>query len=423
MTMVCILSPAPIWVNPRLCKEADTLQRAGFDVVVGYRADGDISRDDAVLGGRSWRWARIDLDRRRAPARWLESRLRQRAAVWMWRSGNRSPSVARAAYCAGDARLLRWALEQPADVYIAHTQPVLAIAALAAAARGVVYAFDCEDLLAEETADGGRARWRRDLITGLERRYLPAATYVSATSDPMAAHLAAAYGLQTVRVWHNCFPASESATVPPPEQRPPATTLELAWISATVGPARGLEDAFAAMPRLASRAVLHIYGAVPADSTRWLDAQMTAIGDRTRVEMHPLVPADQVIPTLSRHHVGLSLDGNECLNRSLTVSNKVFYYLQAGLACVATDTPGHRSVIPPGSPYGFLYPPRDVSSLVATLEGLTSPPNLAAAQRAAWKVGRTKYVWDLEQTRVVEAIRGAARARRPLLRASEAERV
>jgi glycosyltransferase involved in cell wall biosynthesis len=407
MPTICLLSPAPIWVNPRLRKEADALCRAGYDVVVGYRADGDVARDDALLAGRSWRWHRLDLGRRRAPRQWLAARIRQRVAVSMWRAGIRSASVARAAYCAGDVALLRWASQQSADLYVAHTQPVLAIAALAAAQRRVPYAFDCEDLLAEEAADGGRAAWRRGLILDLEQRYLRGAAYVSAPSAPMAAYLAASYGLRRTPVWHNCFPAEECAGVLPPDERLRGAVLELTWVSATIGPGRGLEDAFAAMSRLTPRAVLHLYGAISADVTRWLDEQVAPLRGQSAVVIHPIVPAEHVIAAISAHHVGLSLDGSDCLNRELTVSNKVFYYLQAGLPCVATDTAGHRSVVPPAAGYGFLYRPGDVPALVTTIERLMAPSALAQAQRAAWEIGRRTYVWDSEQVRFLDAVTAA----------------
>jgi glycosyltransferase involved in cell wall biosynthesis len=412
MPTVCLLSPAQVWVNPRLRKEADSLQAAGYNVVVGYRADGDVTRDDAVLATRPWHWHRVDLSRRRVPARWLAARFRQRAAQSLWRAGLRSAALGRAAYCAGDAALLRWARQQPADLYIAHTQPVLAIAAAAAAHRGVPYAFDCEDLLAQEDADGGLARWRRDLIVGLERRYLKDAAYVSVPSEPMAQYLAGSYGLRGVRVWHNCFPAAEAEGILPPDQRPRGSVIELAWLSATIGPRRGLEDAFAAVAQLAPRTVLHLYGAVAAGATGWLDQHLAPLREQRAVVLHPLVPPERVIATLAAHQIGLALDGTgdgaaAASNKSLTASNKTFYYLQAGLACVATNSPGQQSVLPPGGGYGFLYPAGDVPALAAVLEQLMVPGALAAAQRAAWDIGRRVYVWDVEQTRFLDAV-GAA---------------
>ena len=67
------VSPAPVWVNPRLVKEADALHEAGYDVVAGYRADGPADRDDAILGVKPWRWHRVDVARDRQPFRWMRA--------------------------------------------------------------------------------------------------------------------------------------------------------------------------------------------------------------------------------------------------------------------------------------------------------------------------------------------------------------
>ncbi len=179
---ICLLSPAPVWVNPRIRKEADALFEAGYDVVVGYRADGEISRDDALLSQKPWRWHRIDVARQRARGQWLRAAIRQRGAEWAVRAGFGGPR--RAAYCRADDALCDWAVSQRAALYIAHTQPVLAVAAAAAKRTGAAFAFDCEDLLAEEAADGGLAPWRQRMIASLEREHLPRAAYVSAVFGP-----------------------------------------------------------------------------------------------------------------------------------------------------------------------------------------------------------------------------------------------
>ena len=97
------------------------------------------------------------------------------------------------------------------------------------------------------------------MIASLELEYLPRAAYVSAVSVPMASYLRDTYGLPHVAVWHNCFPAGETRGVLPPTARPRSATTELAWLSATIGPGRGLEDVFAAMHWLPTAVRLHSY--------------------------------------------------------------------------------------------------------------------------------------------------------------------
>ncbi len=404
---VCLLSPAHLWVNPRIRKEADALHAAGYDVVVGYRADGSVERDDTLLATAPWAWHRVDISRHRAPTAWAGAAVRQWVAQMLVRCGIRRTDLDAAAYCRSHNALVAWAIRQRADLYIAHTQPVLAAAAIAARALGAQFAFDCEDLLAEETADGGRAPWRRAVIRRLEGHYLPAAAYVSATSRPMAEYLANEYGLNTVWVWHNCFPTSESTALAHPAARPRGGGVMLAWISATIGQGRGLEDAFTALARLPDGYTLHLYGTVPTSQQPWLAHQLRTISPR--VTIHPLPTADRVLSVLAQHDIGLSLDHPDCANRALTVCNKVFLYLHAGLACVATSTPGHASVLcaPSGPTLGPMYLPGDVDALVVLLARLADADTRLRAQSAAWDVGHARYTWDVERHDFLRAVADA----------------
>lgn len=403
MSTICLVSPVHLWVNPRLVKEADTLHAAGYDVRIGYRADSawGRARDDELLRTRSWRSTPFDVSRT-SGRRWFSAAALQRAAQLLVRRGITSPRIDAEAYCRGYGPMTQWATRQRADLYIGHTHAVLPVVARAAEAGGAAFAFDCEDLLADEVADGLQAPWRRALILRHERRYLPRASYVSATSEPMRAHLAATYALPRVHVWHNCFPSADQRDAVPPADAPPAPPIRLAWISATIGPNRGLEDVLAALPSLGAGFQLHVHGNLPPEQQSWW---MTATGSLgAGVRHHPLLPAHEIIPALSRYDIGLSLDPPESLNRDLTISNKVFHYLQAGLAVVATDTRGHRSVLGGDPPLGVLYPPRDSGALATALRTLGRDELRLALRQRAWAAGRTTYNWDIQKQWLLNAV-------------------
>jgi hypothetical protein len=336
---VCLVSPAPPGVNLRLRNAADALRGAGYDVTVGHGA----------------------------PLNRLTAALRQRFAK------NDAE-----AYWPGYPALLDWATAQRADLYIAHTQPALAVAAEAAAANGARFAFDCEDLLAEENTNGLRSSPRQALVRRLERTYIPRAAFVSASSRPMAELLARQYSLPCVHVWHNCWPASQVVGLVPPAERAVSETIDLVWIGTTTDRKSGLQDVRAVLSSLDPRVRLCLYG----------DVRMPA--------------ASEWMATLARHHVGLALDRGDSLNSHLTVGSTLFLYLQAGLACVATDSPGNVSVLGRHATYS----PGDTKALAAILRALTDPdPCVLAEQRAAaWELGQTTYTWDAEQSMLLNAV-------------------
>ena len=387
---VCLISSVHPWVNPRLIKEADALADRGHEVfVVTKRVDRwSDERDVQLLAGKPWSARRIGM-MRDDPSdrwRWFSSAVRAELALRAYRAAG-TGRLAEEAYYRGFQLVLQAAIDTRADFFIAHTQGALPIAARAAARGGVGFGFDCEDLLAEEMADGLRQPALRRAILDIERTYLPKAAYVTATSHAMAAYLAELYGIPEPSVIYNVFPRAEFDGLPPPVGRPRRDTLELAWISATIGPGRGLEDAVLALARLPEAVRLTIFGRMLPSYEPQLRALADGAGVRGRVSIQPIPHPQDVAAVIAMFDVGLSLDLNDCANRSLTICNKVFEYLQAGLVVGMTDTPGQRELIETVPSAGFVYPPGDDAALAAHLRPLVGDRRaLVAAQTS--RLGR-----------------------------------
>ena len=407
---ICLISSIHPWVNPRLVKEADLLASLGHEVsVVTKRVDQwSDERDAHLLPTKRWPTDRINL-LRHDPAgrwRWLTAAARSKAALAGYRLTN-ALWLGEEGYYRGFAGALQAALRTRADLFIAHTQGALPIAARAARRTGAKYAFDCEDLLAEETSDGLGDPALRCAILDIERAYLPRAAYVTATSLAMAAHLARSYSI-TPRVVRNVFPLAELSGIPRPAARLHGQTTELVWMSATLGARRGLEDAVRALAKLPDTARLTMFGRMLPAFEPAFSSLIDQLGVAARITIEPIPDPGLVMSTVSRFDVGLSLDLNDSLNRSLTICNKVFLYLQAGLLLAATDTPGQREIVDTAPGAGFLYPPGDADALAARLEPFVAERRrLTEAQEAAWLAGQQRYNWDRERDVFLGAVRDA----------------
>jgi glycosyltransferase involved in cell wall biosynthesis len=408
---VCLISSVHPWVNPRLIKEADALAAAGHDPVVVTKSVAGWAEalDARLLATKRWPSVRVDL-RRDHPAarwRWLTTAVRGELAARAYRVFG-ALRCAEEGYYRGFGPVLDAARRTDADLFIAHTQGALPIAARAAATRGVPYGFDCEDLLAEEAADGLRNRAQRQAILDIERAYLPGAAYVTATSEAMATYLARTYGISP-HVVRNVFPLAELHGITPPGSRPRRASLELVWISATIGPGRGLEDALQALAQLPDVVRLTLFGRVLPAYEASLNSLVARLNVANRVSIQPLHDPSVVMATIARFDIGLTLDLNDCLNRSLTICNKVFLYLQAGLLVAATDTPGQREIIGSMPGAGFLYPSGDAGQLAARLLPFVNDRTaLREAQTAAWDAGQERYNWDRDRTTFLAAFHQAA---------------
>ena len=127
------------------------------------------------------------------------------------------------------------------------------------------------------------------------------------------------------------------------------------------------------------------------------------------VKFHPLIDHDDLIRSMAEYDVGLALERPQNRNYNLTVTNKLFSYMLAGLAIAATDTPGQREVLNQAPAAGFLYPAGDAKPPRAMLEiWLQDRARLLQAQGAAWGAARSRFCWDIEQKSFLELLHRSA---------------
>jgi glycosyltransferase involved in cell wall biosynthesis len=114
---------------------------------------------------------------------------------------------------------------------------------------------------------------------------------------------------------------------------------------------------------------------------------------------------------MGQYDVGLALERPDHQNYSRTVTNKVFSYLLAGLAVAATDTPGQREVLDQVPTAGFLYPAGNSTVLAEKLGNwINNPALLFTAKQAAWDAARSKFCWDVEETKFLQLLGGLPNA-------------
>jgi glycosyltransferase involved in cell wall biosynthesis len=370
------------------------------------------ARDQHLLKRKRWKCLRTNLlrDNKYGRRQWLLTAIRSKIAL---RTYAVLPGLvlAEEAYCRGLSQVLAMAYSTGADFYIAHTQGALPVAARAALRRGVPYGFDCEDLLAEEASDGLQNPCLRRAILQIENAYLPRASYITATSRSMATFLSENYQVDMPRVIHNVFSREELRGVAPPTQRTPNETVEMVWMSATVGPHRGLEDAIAALSCLPEYVRLTIFGRMLPSYAPVFAALLRDRKLNNRVTLKSIPEPDQIMPTLASYDIGLTVDPNDCLNRSLTICNKVFLYLQSGLMIVATDTPGQREIVDDVPGCAVLYPPGSSDILAGRILPYVRDVRLLLGAKAkSWQAGQLRYNWDVEQAEFLAALESATAA-------------
>jgi glycosyltransferase involved in cell wall biosynthesis len=406
---VVLLTGNPLRSNPRVVKEAGALAEAGFDVRVlgawsperGVEADMRV----AASGGYAFR----PLLRSDSPFGALHLVLQRAARQCAPRSSltfGLMPVI-----------LEREAIRLRPHLAIAHSEPAL-FAALALHKRGVKVGVDMEDWFSEDLPTDARRGRPVELLRKSERELLRCAAHATCTSEVMADALARAYGCARPTRIYNVFPKPVLPDQLVLRDRSPASksldgaasrgraVRSIHWFSQTIGPGRGLEDLFAAAESLPEECEIHLRGN-PGGYRRWIESAVP-LALRSRVFVHAPVPNDELPERIAEHDIGFAGETTAIRSRDLTATNKIFQYLQSGLAVVASDTTGQKEVAALASGAVVLYACGEVTPLRSCLAGLVSSvTSLELAQANALRIGADDVNWKSEKQRLLDVFQSA----------------
>jgi glycosyltransferase involved in cell wall biosynthesis len=138
--------------------------------------------------------------------------------------------------------------------------------------------------------------------------------------------------------------------------------------------------------------------------------ELVALADREgvsdRVEFAGAVSADKLIETIREASVGLALIQPICLSYRMSLPNKVFEYVAAGLPVLGSDLPAIGSLVTEHR-IGLLAEPGEVEDVADKLGEMLDPERNSAFREAAREAAR-ELNWDHEALRLAEAYRQAA---------------
>jgi hypothetical protein len=404
---VCLVGHGHVASNPRLVKEADALQAAGFRarvVAVDYM-DAIRPLDRTILAAARWP-ARIV--NRGSRAGKLIRAVRRRACQWLTEHGVGGAAIAATAESDLIGQMVRAATREPTDLFIGHSLPGLVAAAKAARIQGVRLGFDAEDSHVDELPELPKWSGQRSARESIERVLLPRCRHLTAAAPMIADAYRRRYGVEAVSVL-NVFPLREAPETPcdPPSlssQGPPT----LYWFSQTLGPGRGLESVLTALGRMRTPAELHLRGYPSTGYVTRLRALADQLGVRDRLVLHKVAEPGRMAHLSAPHDLGLALELNEPPNRAICLTNKAFTYLLAGVPVLLSATPAQREL---GRELGLAALVADITepTVVASVldAWFADTERQRAARREAWRLGRVRYNWDMEQQVFLQSVRRA----------------
>jgi glycosyltransferase involved in cell wall biosynthesis len=292
--------------------------------------------------------------------------------------------------------MLKTALAEKADLTIVHSEAGLWVGGQLLD-KGLHVGVDFEDWFSEDLLPEARRSRPLTQLKSLERRLMRECRYRLTTSHALAGALSEAYGETKPAVVYNTFPFAERASVDGKvRDRIDKALPSLHWFSQTIGPGRGLETLFRSLQYLSFPAEIHLRGNCPAETERWIKS---SVSDEwaERVFIHPTVSNAELLSRISEHDIGLALETPNCPSRNMTITNKLFQYMQAGLAVIATDTLGQQEVMQKCPGAGRLVTSDDPQSLARAISSLAKDgEKLFEAKKASEGAARDMFSWEVQ---------------------------
>jgi glycosyltransferase involved in cell wall biosynthesis len=391
---------------PRPQKEAAALVRAGHQVMIrGAWWSEALAAEDIELAKSIGADFAPLVDVRKGSKTALTSRMKRRVAVEMYQKfgwvtprsfGHSGPEIL------AEAKRLR------PDLVIIHSEDGL-WAGKRLIEQGFRVGVDFEDWFSEDLLPEARKGRPVAALAALEKYMLKHAVYCQTTTQVMSEAMAMDARVERVPATiPNVFPWNERAAMVQYEGDERGDEISFYWYSQTIGPGRGLEVLGKALAKTEGNWRLRLRGILRAGD-RWFDETFPP-SIRDRVDVLAKVTNKVLLARHQSHDVGLALEIPYCRSRKLTATNKIFDYLRAGLAVIATDTAGQQEVMAGCPDAGWLVPAGEVDALAKALqEAVNATRNLALRKQAALVAAEDRWSWEHYESTLVAMVNQALR--------------
>ncbi|WP_316811397.1 hypothetical protein [Pedobacter heparinus] len=394
MKIVLVTSGQPS-LNPRLVKEADTLSFAGYEVTVLYTYwnDWGTKLDVTLLKTKKWKAIRVGGDPEQKPLVYLFSRIMHKLTICGAKK-TRLKYFAEFAISRNSYWLMKAASARHADLYIAHNLGALPAVIKAAKHHNKPCGFDAEDFHRNEVSDDPH-NFDVLLKACIEDKYIPQTDYLTASSP------------QIGEAYRKLFPSKEPIIILNVFKKnldikathiKPDTPLKLFWFSQTIGTNRGIEEVLKALGTINHRKFeLHLMGKLQHNISK---GHFEKLAGHTFYSLYfhdPIAPDDLTV-FASQFDVGLALEPAFSFNNDMALSNKIFTYMQAGLAIIASNTTAQRILLQRQPEIGKVYEIGNVQSLSNILQHYAeNTDEVYKARQASLHLAQTSLNWETEQ--------------------------
>jgi glycosyltransferase involved in cell wall biosynthesis len=409
-----IIRRGPCTYDSRIMREADTLRRLGYrPELLGVISERVTERHSVQEGTRITRLAPT------SPFAWLSSRLLRSDRA---RADGTRPSREDAPAMALAIRLHRWIRtldfyrraigvvrrERPALIHC-NDYNTMWVGVAARAVGGIAVLYDSHELWPDRNMRPEPRWW----LLACEALFVRCAHRTITASPGYAEVMARRHRIASPKVVRNIpvsnppsgEAASGTAADAPGGTSPGEDSLALYAGALTSG--RGLEISIRALARVRG-ARLRLVGPARDDYRASLAELARREGVADRVEFAGAVPPEKLLETISAASVGLALIQPVCLSYRMSLPNKLFEYVAAGVPVLGSDLPAIGALVREHE-IGLVAQPDQVADVASKLSEMLEPKRNDAFRRATRRAAE-RLNWTRESQLLADAYLETARA-------------
>lgn len=383
--------------DARVLKEAQTLQKAGYQVrVFALHKPGVTQPYETLVDGIQVLRVRPDL-LSIWPAR-KQRPLEAAAKAGPQRESRTSALMLLLRACArgwAHLKFFAYVVKYRPDAVHAHDVNTLPTGWLAAIASRAALVYDAHEI---STSREGYKGIRR-VVGVIEKHLMPRAAGVITTTEARSKFFARAYGVPRPTILQNRPRYLSSSRT---NRIRDELGLEKQWpivlYQGGLQQGRGLHKLVHAAALVPNAYFVFVGG---GRLTQSLINLSQSLGVSDRVHFIPTVKLAELPEYTASADIGVQPIENTCFNHFTTDSNKLFEYLIAGLPIVATNLPEIRKVVEKHE-VGLLLNGKDIQALATAVKTLVDNPDMRKVMAGNSDRAALELNWEEQENKLVE---------------------
>lgn len=263
---------------------------------------------------------------------------------------------------------------------------------------GAKVVYDAHELWNEQQERVPRSQEWRDYFRNLELTLVPSVDRVITVNDFIGKELIKQYGAKEFTTVYNCPYLEKPSQGNSGFLNKKAYGKKIVLFQGRYEIERGLE-AFVESARFIKNALLVLRGYGELEESLKKIAEDPAV--YPNIYFAEPVPMKDLVQAASEADIGIISYLPTCLNNELCSPNKIFEYMMAGLAVIASDLPVLRQIIGEGD-IGSVFKAGDPKDIARVINELTEDEaRLKKCRENSLKLAR-KYSWENEGKKLME---------------------